>query len=107
MHRYTWLPVVAALILAAVVGGIAYNYGLAQGLHQSGKVVMPPPGPGPYAYPYPYWGWHPWGFGFFFGPLFFFILFFVLLRGLFWRGRWHHGYCGSVRPPTGDVHSDR
>jgi hypothetical protein len=105
MNRYRWIPIVAALVLAAVVGGIAYNAGLAHGIQQSGKIVMPAPGAYPYPYPYPYM-WHPWGFGFPFAP-FFFILFFILVfRCLFWRGRWHHAHCG-YRPPSGDDHSDR
>ena len=101
MHSYRWLPIVAAIVLAAVVGGIAYNAGVAHGIQQSGKVLVPA-APGPYPYPYPYaYGWHPWGFGFFFVPLFFILFWFVILRGLFWHRRWHHGRCGFGydRPP--------
>ena len=80
----------AALVLAAVVGGIAYNAGVAQGIAESGKVIAAPGGP------YPYMGWYrPWGFGFFFGPLFFIFFWFVILRGLFWRGGGHGRRCGG------------
>ena len=95
MYRYRWIPIVAAVVLAVVVGGIAYNAGVAHGIQQSGKIVMPAPGAYPYPYPYPYM-WHPWGFGFFFFPLFFFFVFAMIARGVFWRShhRWHHHCCG-------------
>ena len=76
MNRFRWIPVVAALVLAVVVGCIAYNAGVAQGLAQTGKVVVPYP------------GWHPLGFGFFFVPFFFFAFFFLIARGA-----WHRGHC--------------
>ena len=83
MKNVRWMSIVAAVVLAAVVGGMAYNFGVAQGLEESGKVIAAPGGP------YPYTGWHrPWGFGFFFGPLFFIFFWFVILRGLFGHGRW-------------------
>jgi len=95
-----WAVIVGALLLAVVVGVIAYNSGVAQGIEQSGKIVAPPAG----TYPYPYHGWHhhPWG-GLFIVPLFFFGFIF-LMRALFWRGRWHghHGYhhaCGAHEAP--------
>ena len=98
MNNYRWVPIIAAVVLAAMVGVMAYNAGVAHGIQQSGKIVMPPPG----AYPYPMYGWHPWGFGFFFAPLFFLFFFFFIVRGLFWRGRHGYGYgCGHhwQRPP--------
>jgi hypothetical protein len=86
MKNVRWIPIVAAVVLAAVVGGIAYNAGVAQGIEESGKVIAAPGGPYP---AYPYMGWHrPWGFGFFFAPLFFIFFWFVILRGPFWRGGW-------------------
>jgi hypothetical protein len=96
-----WTVIVGALLLAAVVGIAAWQAGVAHGIEQSGKIVVPQfsqPG-GPYPYPYPYYGWHrPWGFGFLFVPLFFLFWLFVV-RGLFWRrvgygGGWHGGPCG-------------
>ena len=88
-----WFIVIAALVIAAMVGGIAYNIGVQQGIAHSGKVIAAPAA-GPYPYPYPYYGWHPWGFGFFFGPLFFILFFFFILRGFLWSGGWRRGGCG-------------
>jgi len=71
-NNIRWIAMIAmigALLLAAAVGFWAYQAGVAHGIEQSGKIVVPPSGP--YPYPYPYYGWHrPWGFGFFFVPLF-------------------------------------
>jgi hypothetical protein len=90
-----WAVLAGVILLALVVGGIAYNIGVTQGIEQSGKVVTAPGGP------YPHHGWHrPWGFGFFFFPLFFIAFWFLIARGLFWRGgcgygsrldEWHRG----------------
>jgi hypothetical protein len=96
-----WIAFVGALLLAVMVGFAAWQAGVAHGIEQSGKIVVPPPGaPAPYPYPYPYYGWHrPWGFGFgfLFIPLFFGFWFFVV-RGLFWRRAWHGGGgCGGPR----------
>lgn len=93
-----WLVfVVAAFVLAAFVGVMAYNSGVAHGIAQSGKIVVAAPGapgaPVPYAYPYPYYGWHPWGFGLF-GPFFFILFWFMIARAFFWR-RGYGGRCGS------------
>ncbi len=88
MNHYRWIAVVAAVLLAAGVGVMAYNAGVVHGVAQSGKIVTGPQGV------YPYMGWHPWGFGFFFGPLFLILFFFFfVVRGLFW-GAWHRGRCG-------------
>jgi hypothetical protein len=90
-----WTIVFGALLLAAVVAGIAYTAGLTQGMAQSGKVVtVAPPAAGAYAYPYPYsyYGWYrPWGFV---SPFFLAFLAFLVLRGLFWR---HRGCAGGSR----------
>jgi hypothetical protein len=97
MNNNRWVPVVAALVLAAAVGFFAFNAGVARGIEQSGKLVVAPGVPGvPYPYPYYGYGWHPhpWGFGFFFGPFFFVLFVFILVRAMFGRGRqrgcWHH-----------------
>ncbi|HKH44036.1 MAG TPA: hypothetical protein VKM72_05165 [Thermoanaerobaculia bacterium] len=90
-HR--WIVLAGALLLAVAVGFWAYQAGVANGIEQSGKIVVPPSG-GPYPYLYPYYGWHrPWGFGFFFVPLFF-VFWFLAVRGLFWRRAWYGGGCG-------------
>jgi len=92
-NTHRWIALAGALLLAVAVGFWAYQAGVAHGIEQSGKIVVPPSG-GPYPYPYPYYGWHrPWGFGFFFVPLFFIFWFFVV-RGLFWRRAWYGGGYG-------------
>jgi hypothetical protein len=96
IHR-RWPVIVAALLLAAGVGFWAYQAGVAHGIEQSARIVVPPaaagPYPAPYPYPYPYYGWHrPWGFGFFFGPLLFFVFWLVVIRSLVWRRRFYGGY---------------
>lgn len=81
MNRHRWAILAGALLLAAIAAGIAYNIGVTQGAEVSGRVGA--------GYPYPH-HWHgPWGFGFFFGPLLFFAFWFLVIRGLFWRGRHH------------------
>jgi hypothetical protein len=81
-NRQRWAVAIGALLLAAIVGAIAFNVGVNQGLEESGKVVTAPAG----AYPYPHYGWHrPWGFGFFFIPFFFILFWFVFARAFFWR----------------------
>jgi hypothetical protein len=96
-------------LFAVAVGFWAYQAGVAHGIEQSGKIVVPSSGgaaaaggPYPYPYPYPYsyygWGWHrPWGFGFLFVP-FFLIFWFLVVRGLFWRRGWYGGYGGGCGP---------
>lgn len=95
MNIYTRIAILAGVIvLAAGVGIVAYNAGVNHGIAQSGKIVVaaPPAGAVPYGYHH---GWHPWFPGFFFGPLFVFLFFLFVVRGLFWRGGWHHRYrCG-------------
>jgi hypothetical protein len=91
MNNVRWIVIVSALLLAAMVGVVAYNTGVAHGVEQSAKIVAPPAG----AYPHVYYGWpRPWGFGYFFAPLFFIFFWFVIIRGLFWRGGSHRGACG-------------
>ena len=90
-----WYIVIAAVLFAAIVGGLAWNAGVHYGVAQSGKIIAAPAVGQPYAYPpypYPYWGWHG-GHGFFFFPLLAIIFFFVFLRALFWRGGWHRHGC--------------
>ena len=102
MNSYSRLAaILGALLLAAVVGAMAYNAGVAHGIQQSGKIVFAPPGaapaaPYPYPYPYPYY-WHPWGFGLF-GPLIFLFVFFAIMRAIFWRAAWHRGAYGACGP---------
>lgn len=70
-NQKRWAVAVGALLLAAIVGAIAYNIGVNVG--SDGDA-------------YPHYGWHrPWGFGFFFVPLFFILFWFVFARALFGR----------------------
>ena len=96
MSRNVVIAVLLVVLVAAAaigVGGYAYNLGVAQGMAETGKVVAP--GAPPFAYGAPYGFYRPWGFGFgSLGCLFpfgLFLLFFFLVRGLFWHG---HGWGG-------------
>jgi hypothetical protein len=89
---------IAALIFVggAAIGIGAYNAGVAQGIAESGRMIAAPPAGTPYVYVWP----RPWGFGFFpFFPILFFLLFFFVVRGLLWRGRWHGRYRYDGVPP--------
>lgn len=87
MKDIRWIPiVVAALLLAAIVGGLAYNAGVANGIEQSGKIITAPGG----AYPPHAWAWHrPWFFSPILVPLLFIFFWMALFRGVCGRG-WHH-----------------
>jgi hypothetical protein len=96
------------LIIGAVgIGMYAYNWGVAQGLADSGKLVPPVASTAPHPYFYRPWGLHPFGFGFgFLGclfPLLFFFLLFGLCRAFIWRGHWggwrHRHWDGKNIPP--------
>lgn len=104
-NNHRWIPIVAALILAALVGVFAYNAGVASGVAHAGKIVVAPgQAPAPYPYPYPYYGWHPWGLGFFFAPILFFFVIAFVVRGLVWRAAWHRGRCGAYREHLDEWH---
>jgi hypothetical protein len=96
-NSYRWIVLVGVLLLAVVVGFTAWQAGVAHGIEQSGKIVVPSSGgaggPYPYPAPYPYYWHRPWGFGFFFVP-FFFIFWIFVVRGLFWRRGGYGGGCG-------------
>ena len=110
MRSNRWFVTIAAVLGLALVGVVAYNAGVSQGLAQAavaaaqagqGTTGTPLP-PYPYAY-----GWYrPWGFGFGF-PIFFLFLFFWLfvVRGLFWGRPWRrwHDY-GGVPPSFEEWH---
>jgi hypothetical protein len=94
MSRNVVIAVLLVVLVAAAaigIGGYAYNLGVAQGMVESGKVVAPVPGTPPFAYGAPFGFYRPWGFGFgglgCFFPFLAFLLFFFLIRGLFWHGR--------------------
>lgn len=92
MNRHRWAVIAGALVFAAIVGALAWNAGVSHGIAESGKFVGAPGTP----YPYPYYAHRPWGFGFFFVPLFFIAFWLLVVRGLFWHRRGYAGYaCGS------------
>ena len=86
------LAIAALVVLGATAIGIgAYNAGVAHGIAQSGALA--PPAAGAPSAVYPYMWYRPWGFGLFpIFPFFFFLLVFVVLRGLFWRAPWRGGW---------------
>jgi hypothetical protein len=101
MNRRIVFGVLLVLLLiagAVSLGVYAYNAGVAQGLAESGKLAALTPEEGarlsPYFYGGPFWHPRPFGFGFFgcFGPLFFILLIFLLVRGLVWGGPWGRGH---------------
>jgi len=105
--RNRWAVILFAAVFAALVGFFAYNAGVAHGI-AAGQQVSGGAG----AFP-PYGWYRPWGFGGFgfFFPFLFFGFWFLLLRGLFWRGRWGRygcyggGYYRDLPPTFDDWHS--
>jgi hypothetical protein len=96
MGNRTWFWIAIGLLALATLAGAStysYNLGLAQGLADNGRAIGP----------------RPWGFGFGFFPFFpflFVFLWFVVLRGLFWRGPWGYRrwYHDGVPPAFDEWH---
>lgn len=100
------LGVVLTLLLVGLVAGVAwtaYNAGIMQGIAQSGILTMPATegttAPTPNMVPFWFFrpfGFHPFGFGFLWclGPLFFFLIIFLLFR-LAFRPNWGRGWGGG------------
>jgi hypothetical protein len=80
------------VLVALGSAALAYNLGLTRGFAEAsaaaGAAITPPPY---YGY---YYGPRPWGFGLF-GPFLLLAFWFVVLRGLLWRGSWHRGGRGG------------
>ena len=96
-NRFGARALIAALlgvIAVAAIGVMSYNAGFAQGLTEAGRMAGTSGGAPPYVYM-----WRPWGFGFGFFPLFFILLWFFAMRGLFWRGRGPWGWRDDGIPP--------
>jgi hypothetical protein len=92
--------VIVVLAFALVVGVVAYQMGLSQGV-----VTALPVGAAPVAY----YGYPHWGFGFFglLFPLLFLFLFFGALRAAWW-GRGGHGsrHWGDGRARIEELHRE-
>jgi hypothetical protein len=92
----------AFAVMALLVGVVAYQVGLSQGL----AMTMPAVGAVPAAYYYPHWGY---GFGFFgfLLPLFLLFLFFGAMRAAFGGGRGGHGRgWGNGRERIEQIHRE-
>ena len=76
-----WVGGVLVIALLVMAGVYVYDLGVAHGLAESGPAAGLPGG-GPFIG----W-WRPWGFGFGFFP--FVLLWFLVVRGLFWRRPWY------------------
>ncbi len=89
---FRWAAFLFTLVLVAIVGAFAYNAGVAHGIASAAQQAAP----GAAALP-PYALYRPWGFGFgfFFAPFFFFVLFALAMRGLFWGARWRRYGCAG------------
>ena len=82
-----WITITAALLIAVVIGTVAYNAGVAQGIAQAGNIVAAPSGP------YAQFPWHHPGafmFPFAFMPFVFMLICFLIVPALFFGG-WHRG----------------
>jgi hypothetical protein len=99
-HRFGWVAAAGALVIALSVGAVGYNIGVSHGL------ALAAPAAGAAGAAAPYMLYRPWGFGF--GPLFFLVLFFLVLRPLLWgpfyRRRWREGQPYGVPPRFEEWH---
>ena len=89
-NRIRWAAILAAVLLAVMVGVVAYNVGVSHGLAIAPSAAGATPSPIP-----PYYWYRPWGFGF--APLLFLLFGFFLFRILFWGG--YHRRRWSSRAP--------
>jgi hypothetical protein len=103
------LRIVAALVLVAAVGAIAF-FAFQAGVAQGSPITIEAPSGETAPLPYPYYGWgapfhRPFGFGFgFFGFLILLFLFFIALRAfrfLLWGPRWGWGHHFGGHGPWG------
>ncbi|HLO32460.1 MAG TPA: hypothetical protein VK249_25140 [Anaerolineales bacterium] len=105
MNGKIGLRIVTALVLIAAVAGIAY-FAFQAGFAQGSPITIQAPSGQTAPLPYPYYGYgmpfhRPFGFGFgfgCFGPLLAFFLIFLLVRFIFWGGRWGWGQRGMYGP---------
>jgi hypothetical protein len=90
-----------AVLLAVGIAALAYQAGVSHGL----ALHVPAEGAAPPVAVWPYYWYRPWGFGF--GPILFFILLWIVLsRAFFWRGRarWHRAYWVEGPPHFDEWH---
>jgi hypothetical protein len=101
-HRFGWVAAAVVAVIALGVGAVGYNIGVSHGLALAAPAAGAPGGAVPYVL------YRPWGFGFGFGPLFFLVLFFFVLRPLLWGGfyrrRWRHAQWYGVPPRFEEWH---
>ena len=76
-----WAPLFGGVLIAVLVGVLAYNAGVSSGLAANPQAVSAIEGWRPH-----FW-FHPFGFVF---PLFFLFFWFGMARFLLWGGRRHH-----------------
>jgi hypothetical protein len=89
-RQFRWLAIVPAVLLAAIVGVLSYNAGVAHGLAIAPALANAPVPP-----VVPYWAYRPWGGGFGWGPVFFLLFFwFVMFRVFAWGGFRRRGWYG-------------
>ena len=101
------LRIVSALVLVAVIAGIAF-FAFRAGVAQGSPITLQAPSGETVPAPYPYYGYgmpfHPWGFGFgfgCFGPLLALFLVFLAVRAfgfMLWGRRWGWGHRGGYGP---------
>ncbi len=103
------LLVLVVIALALGIGVSVYQAGYAQGAVESGRITTPPIGTAPFVngpgFYHPFFGFGFGPFGCLF-PLLGFLLFFFLLRGLFWGGRrgMHRRWEGGLPPAFDEWH---
>jgi hypothetical protein len=99
---FQWLIGLLMIAMVAAVGVFTYNAGVAHGIAEGSRAIAVAPGAGVPVVAY--WP-RPWGFGFFpFFPFMFILFWFVVLRGLCWRGRWYGRGYGGVPPAFDEWH---
>lgn len=92
-----WAAVALAVLVAVGIGSASYQAGVTHGL-----ALQVPPGT---TWPLVPYGWYrPWGFGF--GPIFFVLLWFLVIRAVFWGGRrrWYYRHWDDASPRFEDWH---
>lgn len=91
---FLWLWGLTTLLIATVVGGLAYWAGVATHV----AMVAEPNGAPDYFYP------HFFGFGFIFPLLFILLILFIVFRPRRWYGGWGHGRGGHLEQRLEEWH---